>query len=190
LVPEGDEDIAPLREGVIDLDIGVLKHTGPEVKFQTLFRESFVGAVRRGHPLAKGKVTLKRFVEYRHAVVSRRGRIRNQLDDALARFELSRTVAIVVPTFHAALEVAEACGLVATVPQKMTEHLRKQLGLYSFELPIQYGPLSISQAWHPRFDSDQPHRWLRARVMESVLLKRAGGINVKTRAEVKLRKSA
>jgi len=165
-VPEGDEDIAPLREGIVDLDIGPVNHLGPEVKIQSLFRDHFVGAVGNDHPLAKGKVTLERFVKYPHVAASRRGRIKNQLDDLMARSGVSRTVALVVPTFHAALEIAVPCGLVATVPQRMTEHLRILLGLHYFELPIGYGPLPISQAWHPRFDSDPSHRWLRARVKE------------------------
>ena len=50
---QGKEDVAALREGRIDLDIGVLGGIGPEIRKQTLLHDRFVAVVRRGHPLLK-----------------------------------------------------------------------------------------------------------------------------------------
>jgi DNA-binding transcriptional LysR family regulator len=53
--PKPDKDVRPLREGLIDLDLGVLgAATGPEVRVQAIYRDHFVGAVRPGHPLLQG----------------------------------------------------------------------------------------------------------------------------------------
>ena len=46
--PKPDKDVRALREGVVDLEIGVLGKSGPEVRVQALFRDHFVGAVRNG----------------------------------------------------------------------------------------------------------------------------------------------
>ena len=72
--PKPDKDVRPLREGLVDLDVGVLGATGPEVRVQALFRDRFVGVVRDGHPLLGGEVTPERYAACGHAVASRRGR--------------------------------------------------------------------------------------------------------------------
>jgi len=57
-----------LREGLVDVEIGVLGATGPEVRIQTLLRDDFVGVAREGHPLfGEGEVTPKRYAACGHA---------------------------------------------------------------------------------------------------------------------------
>lgn len=74
--PRPDKDVRPLREGLIDLDVGVLGESGPEVRVQALYRDHFVGVVRQGHPLlAEGLMTPERYAACDHVVTSRRGRI-------------------------------------------------------------------------------------------------------------------
>ena len=58
---QGKEDVTALREGRIDIDIGVLGSIGPEIRMQTLLRDRFVAVVRRGHPLLKGRMSARRF---------------------------------------------------------------------------------------------------------------------------------
>ena len=105
-----------LREGLVDLEIGVLGKSGPEVRVQTLFRDHFVCAVREGHPLlGKGKITAERYAACGHVVASRRGHESGPVDEALAALGLTRTVVAVVPSFRAALSVASVSDLVALV---------------------------------------------------------------------------
>src|SRR6185312_1964532 len=69
-----DKNSASLRDGTVDLETGVVGETmGPEVRAQALFRDRFIGVVRKGHPLGKGKVTASRYAAGRHILVSRRG---------------------------------------------------------------------------------------------------------------------
>ena len=50
-VPKPDKEAAPLREGTVDLETGVVEPTtGPELRAQALF-DRLVGVVRAGHPL-------------------------------------------------------------------------------------------------------------------------------------------
>jgi len=49
--PKQGKDARPLREGLVDLEVGVLGVAGPEVRVRALFRDRFVGVVREGHPL-------------------------------------------------------------------------------------------------------------------------------------------
>src|ERR1700712_5219290 len=96
--PKLEKTAAYLRDGSADLEIGVLGAMGPEVRVQALFRDRFLGAVRKGHPLAmKRKVTAERYIEFGHVVASKHGRTNGPVDEALAALGLERTIAAVVP---------------------------------------------------------------------------------------------
>lgn len=166
--PKPDKDVRPLREGLIDLDLGVLgAATGPEVRVQAIYRDHFVGAVRPGHPLLQGgPLTPERYAACGHIVASRRGHGAGPVDEALAERGLSRTVAAMVPSFRAALCIAEVTDLVALVPASFFTHLGGQNDtLVAFVLPVSTEPIVISQMWHPRLERDPGHRWLRSLVL-------------------------
>src|SRR5579872_1441573 len=90
--PKPDKDVAPLREGQIDLEIGVLGETAPELRVQALFQDHFVGVARRGHPILAGKITPERYAACAHVITSRRGRVSGPVDEALAALGLARRV--------------------------------------------------------------------------------------------------
>jgi DNA-binding transcriptional LysR family regulator len=164
-VPKPDKDSAPLREGTVDLETGVVgKTTGPEVRAQALFRDRFVGVVRKGHPLCRGKVTPTRYTAGRHILVSRRGLDKGPIDNALEPLGLEREIVTVVSGFSEALALARASDLIATVPERHTGNLRA--GMHSFALPLAIPEITISLLWHPRLDADPAHRWLRGCVRD------------------------
>ena len=160
-IGQGDEEIGPLREGVVDLDIGNIKLRGPEVKVQSLFETRFVGAVRPGHTLSRNKVTAARFAAELHISASRRGLQWGPIDDALAVLKLARRVVLVVPSFYAALASAATSDMVASVPEYYTQAAAALFGVHTFSLPLSLKSSRISQAWHPRFDADPVHRFVR-----------------------------
>ncbi len=170
--PKPDKDVRVLREGLVDLDVGVLGETGPEVRVQALFRDRFVGVVRAGHPLAAApEVTPERYAGCGHVVASRRGLTAGPVDDALAALGLARRVVAVVPGFPAAVAIARASDLVALVTLSFFE-AETSLGpgagraMRSFALPVSTAPITVSQMWHPRLDGDPAHRWLRGLILE------------------------
>src|SRR5471032_519745 len=90
---KAEKTAAHLRDGSADLEIGVLGEMGPEVRVQALFRDRFIGAVRKGHPLAtEGDVTAERYVAFGHVVASRRLRAHGPVNEALAGLGLQRTI--------------------------------------------------------------------------------------------------
>jgi DNA-binding transcriptional LysR family regulator len=164
-VQKPDKDSAPLRDGLIDLETGVVEQsTAPELRAQSLFRDRFIGAVRAGHPLSRGKITPARYAGGKHIYVSRRGRDRGPIDEALESLGLARKVVTIVGGFSTALALARASDLVAAVPERHTGNLRD--GMFSFTLPVKTPELTISMLWHPRQDADPAHRWLRRHVRE------------------------
>ena len=164
-VPKPDRESTPLREGSVDLEIGVVaRTTGPEVRTQLLFRDRFVGVVRVGHPLARGGITPAAYAAARHVLVAPPGADRGPVDDALAAAGFEREIATIVGGFSTALALARASDLVASVPERHSGNLRS--GMFSFPLPVPVPEIAISLLWHPRLDSDPAHRWLRLCVRE------------------------
>lgn len=164
-VPKPDRDSAALRDGSVDLEAGVVAQAlGPELRTQALFRDRFVGVVRKGHALCRGRITAARFAAGRHVAVLRPGLDRGPIDDALAAIGMERQVAAIVGGYSGALALARTSDLIASVPERHTGLLRA--GLHSFPLPIPIPRITISMLWHPRQDADQAHRWLRTRVRD------------------------
>ncbi|MFJ4192754.1 LysR family transcriptional regulator [Pseudomonas sp. NPDC089534] len=157
---KADQDSAPLREGRVDLETGVVgTRTDDTLHSRILFEDRWVGVVRAGHPLASGKVSAKRFAAGAHVHVSRHGRQTGLVDDALHAQGLSREIVTLVGGFSAALALVRDSDLIATVPERHTGSLRA--GLHSFSPPVTLPPLTVSMLWHPRMDADPAHRWLR-----------------------------
>lgn len=160
-----DKDSTALRDGSVDLETGVVgKASGPELRTQGLFRDCFIGVVRKGHPLSEGDITAQRYAAGGHISVSRRGLDKGPVDEALATLLLERQVVTIVAGFSTALALARATDLIATVPERHTENLRADL--HSFALPFSLPALTVSMLWHPRLDADPVHRWLRGCVRE------------------------
>jgi DNA-binding transcriptional LysR family regulator len=166
-VQKPDRESTSLRDGTVDLETGVVgKTTGPEVRAQALFRDRFIGVVRRGHPLCQGEITPARYAAGRHVVVSRRGLDKGgPIDEALKPLGLEREVVTIVGGFSTALALARASDLIASVPERHTGNLR--VGLHSFPLPVPAPEVTVSLLWHPRLDADLAHRWLRGCVRDA-----------------------
>lgn len=165
-VQKSHKDSAPLRDGSVDLETGVVeKTTAQELRAQALFHDRLVGVVRRGHPLSRGKVTPARYAAGRHISVSRLGLDKGPMDDALQRLGFTREIVTIVDGFAMAVALARASDLIATVPERHTGILRT--GMYSFPLPISTPQFTVSLLWHPRLDADLAHRWLRGIVRDS-----------------------
>jgi len=160
-----DRDSRPLRDGTVDLETGIVgKEIGPEVRAQALFRDRFIGVVRKGHPLCRGKITPARYAAGRHISVSRQGLDRGRIDDALEPLGLARQIAATVGGFATALALARGSDLIANVPERHTGNLRS--GMHSFPLPVPVPEVTVSLLWHPRLDADPAHRWLRGHVRD------------------------
>ncbi len=164
-VQKPDKDSAPLRDGSVDLETGVVAGTtGPEVRTRSLFSDRFVGVVRMGHPMTDGEITAARYAAGQHISVSRRGLAKGIIDEALNPLKLERDIVTSVGGFATALALARASDLIATVPERHTGCLRD--GMHTFTLPMPTPEITVSMMWHPRMHADPVHRWLRKVMVE------------------------
>lgn len=162
------EDDSDALSGDADLYIGSSQKFGADIKVQTLFTTSFCGLARAEHAIFKGAITPQRLTAYDHISVSRRGRAQGPIDLALADLSLTRRVALITPTFHAAIfALADSDLILPSMPQHLMPGIeRLGLALRSFPVPLPTPPVRVVQAWPPRLDSDPAHRWLRQTIKQ------------------------
>jgi DNA-binding transcriptional LysR family regulator len=175
-VQKADKESAPLREGTVDLETGVVEAaTGPELRVQALFRDRLVGVVRTGHALVQGDITPARYASGKHIMVSRQGLESGPVDEALQALGLKRHVVTIVGGFATAVALARSGDLIATVPERHTGNLRA--GMHTFSLPVATPAFTVSMLWHPRLHADPAHRWLRACVQAVCARELADALN-------------
>ncbi|ORM63585.1 LysR family transcriptional regulator [Pantoea rodasii] len=163
-----------LRDGSIDLEIGVLGNMGPEIRLQALFRDRFVGVVRTGHPLTQ-RLDITQLAAFGHIVASRRAEMGGPVHEAIEQAGLQRKVVAVVPAFSAAVAMVVKSDWVALVPHSLVLHhplIKDNKALAMFELPFTTPDMTVSQLWHPRLENDAAHRWLRGVVKEVCVIAR------------------
>ncbi|MBA3946016.1 MAG: LysR family transcriptional regulator [Herpetosiphonaceae bacterium] len=168
LLPEASSDTNDLRHGQIDLEVGSAEPSLPEIHFETIGHVQFVVALRPDHPLMEGELTIDRYAAACHIIVSRRGRLHDPIDEALASRGLQRRVVASAPTSAAALHFVRQSDLVAAVPLHLCGPHTNAPDLCTLPLPFDVPPIAINQAWHHRYDNDKAHTWLRNQVRDGL----------------------
>lgn len=130
-------------------------------------------AGRRAHPALARPLRLSQWLAYPHVVVSVGMESSNVIDEALRRAGQERRVGLVVPSFLAGLLSLTRSDLLMNVPLPLVTDAARVMRLCIRATPLSLPKLRFALAWHPRFQRDSMHQWLRERVFERV--KRAFG---------------
>lgn len=175
--PDAPEDTAALRDGRVDIEVGVIDRTDPETMVHRLFGDRVLGVAAPDHPLVCERVTVARYAGAAHLAVSRHGRAHGPIDDRLALHGRTRRVVATVPDMASALLAVRSGVLVCPAPGHLSANAVAAMDLRTFEIPLPLPEVTVSLAWHPRNTADGGHRWLRE-LIRSILTPsadRAGG---------------
>lgn len=166
-----------LGRGVVDLEIGSAAPASPAIDHDAVSADELVGVARAGHPVLGAPIGLEQWVAVPHVVVSRRGRLRDRIDDRLDALGMRRTVLASVAATGAAIEIVRTTDAVAIVPASVAERL--DAGVTRFRPPIDLPPVPIVLAWHRQFTADVAHQWFRL-LTRDVLLAGAHGLEARS----------
>lgn len=162
--------MSPLSEGdnwceKAHITVATPSLSEPNAIRQLLYRESFVLSMRADHPYAKEDMTLERFCELDHVIVSPRSTsVSGPIDDALKQRGLTRRVVVWVPSFSLALQAVRETDLVAALPTRMVRGSSDQFVVKP--LPFESPKFDVIATWHPKMRNDPGHLWLRTRLAE------------------------
>jgi DNA-binding transcriptional LysR family regulator len=161
-VAEASTDTPEMRRGEVDLESNANEPASPEIRSQRVAEGRLAFAVRAGHRLTRGRLTPERFAtEADHIVVSRRGRMRDPIDELLAGMDLERRVVMTAPTGSTALRFLRGSDLVVIIPEIAARDAAGEPGIVILPLPIDIPPVPLYLSWHQRYDNDRAHVWLR-----------------------------
>jgi DNA-binding transcriptional LysR family regulator len=161
LLERGDADLAVghfpdlIAALVTQGDDATLRHA-------RLYDTRYVCVMRRGHPLARQRLTLDAYCGAHHLLVSFSGRPQGLVDRALADIGRRRRVVLTVNQFFAAGRVVTQSNLLTVLPLMFLEATGTKGDLVTRELPFDPGAVHVEMLWHLRRDNDAAHRWLRS----------------------------
>lgn len=125
-----------------------------------------VCVMRNDHPLAnKASLTVDEFVQYNHLKVSGGGDKDSFVDHNLAELGLARNIQFSVPFFGSAFHTVCRTDMLMVIPEHIGFNMKRMFPITYMSLPIPAPKHKYWLLWHPRFDNDPAHRWLREQVL-------------------------
>ena len=177
IVPLTTRDPRPLLdEGQIDLAMGYFpavladlmsqEQQGGLAPFdhQRLYDGEYVCVMREGHPLARGPLTLKRYCDAHHLLVSFSGRPFGFIDEALASLGKKRRIVLTVNQFFTAGRVVASSDLLTVLPRHFVRVTGMATELVLRDLPFEVPLVHVDALWHRRQGQRSDHAWLRLAV--------------------------
>jgi DNA-binding transcriptional LysR family regulator len=141
--------------------------TETPIRHERLYSGRYVAVMRKHHPLAKQALTLDRYCEANHLLVSFSGRARGLVDDALASLGRERRILLTVNQFFTAGQVVAASDLVMVIPKHLINATGMSEALIHQDLPFDLPEVHIDMLWHERDGRSPGHQWLRDQVRRS-----------------------
>jgi DNA-binding transcriptional LysR family regulator len=127
------------------MDIAVMPFGAIPARFhaQTLFDDDFVVTMRARHPLARS-LTLDRFCQAQHLMVSDSGDAHGFVDQVLAEQGRARRIALTVPNFMFAVSVVAETELICALPRRFAAMHAARFGVVSLDAPLPLGRFRIN----------------------------------------------
>ncbi|MFW2386860.1 MAG: LysR family transcriptional regulator [Polyangiales bacterium] len=157
-----------LASGAVDLALAVHLSASDGLRSETLLEDDYVCLVRRGHPLARRKrVRIEDYASHGHLAYTPVGFVPPSISEAVPGFASTSGIRASVPYLLTLPELVRSTDLVATVPRRLLSAPIDLRQIVTLEAPSELPPLVDSLWWHPRFDADPAHQWLRDCVHEA-----------------------
>jgi DNA-binding transcriptional LysR family regulator len=156
-----------LESGAIDLAIGYFPDPANARTSEVLFREEFVCLFDAKACGASSPLSLSKYLELPHIIMSLRGQLSGDADVLIGRGGRKRFVFMATPHFLAIPFLLHGFRAVAAVPQRLAENCADVAGLEISPLPIAIDGYDVSMQWHSRTETDPAQRWFRELVRTS-----------------------
>lgn len=122
--------------------------------------------MRQHHPLAsKSFLSCESLVKYPHLKVTGGGDKDSHADIALRQLGFQRRIALKVPFFSAAINALQSSDYLMIVPEHIARNLSSDFNLTYQNLPFEVQSHLYWLMWHPKYDLDKAHQWMRENLL-------------------------
>lgn len=158
---------ARLVNGEIDFVMGGESMTMPSTLMRrVLYRDPFKVIARPDHPLISCRLSLKRYLELDHLLISVEGRATGLVDRVLAEQGKSRRVGLRLPHFGSAAQAVCHSDMICTIASTIAEQAQATHGLQVFTPPISLPPAGVVAWWPPQHQGDPARQWFRESILQ------------------------
>lgn len=165
--PWTEDSFSDLEANNLDLVFWVQKAPAG-LKGEVLFQERFVCLVRKNHPIGNKPLSLARYLEYPHVVISVMKRAQLVIDKALEDKGLERRVLARTPYFASAVLLLNESDAILSIGKRLATKIESFGRFKELTPPMEIGTYAYLQIWHPRTDHDPMLSWLRTKVKAAV----------------------
>lgn len=155
-----DDGTQTLRQGLVELGLGVFPGLTRDLRSEPVVSESYCCAVWKKSRVARGPLTMERYLALEHVNIMVRGDSLGLVDNALAQRGQRRSIAMVVPHFLVAPRLLRGTDLVLTAPERLLHGVAAACELKLFKPPIALPRFRMQLIWAQRNDGDPALRWL------------------------------
>jgi len=164
-----------LAHGELDIVIGNWPQPPERLHLSLLLEDELVCLMGQRNPLAKGAMTLERYLAAAHVVpLPLASAHRAVVETHLAGLRVSRDARVVVPYFAVAPYLVAGSDLVFTTARHFAMQFVRTLPVVAVPAPEGFPRMRFYQLWHDRSQHQAPHRWLRG-LLSQVAARMAAG---------------
>jgi DNA-binding transcriptional LysR family regulator len=164
---ESSFPVAQLESGSLDVVLGFESVLNPpaHLNCHLLFSDRMACMVRQNHPLIRKAPSLEEYVSVPHMLISRTGSNMGVIDQKLTELGLDRRIKLIVPHFLSAPLIVAETDMVLSLPYRIAEQFKRFALLEIFPVPIELPAYDLCMIWHPLYDKDPAHLWLRDKII-------------------------
>jgi DNA-binding transcriptional LysR family regulator len=164
---ESSFPVAQLENGSLDVVLGFESVLNPpaHLNCHLLFSDRMACMVRQNHPLIRKAPSLEEYVSVPHMLISRTGSNMGVIDQKLTELGLDRRIKLIVPHFLSAPLIVAETDMVLSLPYRIAEQFKRFAPLEIFPVPIELPAYDLCMIWHPLYDKDPAHLWLRDKII-------------------------
>ena len=157
-----DESVTLLDTGKIDMVMGIAptRHEN-RILSLPLFSDEFVTLIRHDNEAAIQGMTLDKYLQMSHILVSPEGNHFGLVDERLREQGLSREVRLTLPTMSAVSSVVQQTNYVATVLKRSVLVSDRSESIVMVKPPLVMPEIQCQLFWHKRSDESIAQKWLR-----------------------------
>lgn len=159
-VPRRDME-TQLAAGKLDFAMDVLLPVSNQTAHELLRRDRLVVLARKGHPLIRGELTMDKYLEAKHVLVSSRSEGPGIEDFELSRFGVQRNIRLRCQHYYAACRIAEGTDLLLTMPENYARIIAERAEIDIHTTPADLPDIDVHLYWHKAYEREPALIWFR-----------------------------